>query len=98
MSLRAPYWIGTRQGKTYVLMGYQGIQDKVFRTTPETHEFAIVHAGQKSALGTLLRVDMSPEAILDTLPIEEGDRILLFGLAQPKVEAVRCQKRKKRLL
>lgn len=88
MSLRAPYWIATRRDKTYVLMGYHEIRDKVFQTTPETHDFAIINAGEKSSLGTLLRVDLSPEALLDALPIEEGDRVLLFGLARPRVEVV----------
>ncbi|GAH63457.1 unnamed protein product [marine sediment metagenome] len=70
-------WVSTRKGNLYILTE-QSMGKKVFAMNLDNEEFTIIKQGKKTVLGHLLKVDMSPEALLEGLEIREGDKILLL--------------------
>jgi len=70
-------WVATRRGNLYILTE-QSMSKKVFAMNLDNEEFSIINRGKKTVLGELLKVDMSPEALLEGLEIREGDKILLL--------------------
>jgi len=68
-------WVATRKGDLYILTE-QSMAKKVFAL--DNQEFSIINRGKKTVLGELLKVDMSPEALLEGLDIREGQRLLLL--------------------
>lgn len=73
----ATAWVATRRGNLYILTE-QSMTKKVFAMNLDNEEFSIINRGKKTVLGELLRVDMSPEALLEGLDIREGQSILLL--------------------
>lgn len=73
-----PFWVMTRRGNSLILLEQHGLRDKVFAQNLKTDEFSIIRNGKKVDLGKLLRVDLSPEALLEGVEIREGDKILLL--------------------
>jgi len=70
-------WVATRLGNMLILTEQSTVK-KVFDMDPKSREFSIINRGKKTVLGELLRVDLSPEALLDSIDIREGDKILLL--------------------
>jgi len=70
-------WVATRRDDLFII-AEQSMSKKVFVEDLETHELSIITRGKKTVLGELLRVDMSPEALLEDLDIQEGQRLLLL--------------------
>jgi len=70
-------WVATRKGNLYILTE-QSMTKKVFAQNLDNKEFSIINRGKKTVLGELLKVDMSPEALLEDLDIREGQRLLLL--------------------
>jgi len=70
-------WVATRKGNLYILTE-QSMTKKVFAKNLDNEEFSIINRGRKTVLGELLKVDMSPEALLEDLDIREGQRLLLL--------------------
>jgi len=77
MSEEITMWVATRKGRIVCLSEHEGLQKKVFVRDLITREFSVTRKGQTVNLGILLAVDMSPEALLEGLDIEEGDRLIL---------------------
>jgi len=77
MSEDVTMWVATQKGRSVCLSEHHGLQNKVFVRDLITREFSVVRKGRTLNLGTLLAVDMTPEALLEGLDIEEGDRLLL---------------------
>lgn len=71
-------WVATRKGRRLTISEHHGLQQKVFVRDLATQEVSVIRQGRTVRLGTLLAVDMSPEALLEGLDIEEGDRLLLM--------------------
>ncbi|MBA7659454.1 hypothetical protein ES703_67435 [subsurface metagenome] len=70
-------WVATRKDNLYILTE-QSMAKKVFAMDLGNEQFSIINRGKKTVLGELLRVDMSPEALLEGLDIKEGERLLLL--------------------
>ena len=70
-------WFATRRDNLFII-AEQSIANKVFAMGPGDQDFSIITRGKKTVLGELLRVDMSPEALLEDLDIREGQRLLLL--------------------
>ena len=78
MTGKAPSgWVATRRKNLFLLME-RSIAQKVFAMNRESKEFSIINRGRRTVLGELLRVDLSPEALIEALDIREGDKILLL--------------------
>jgi len=78
-------WVATLLGNTYILTE-QSTRNKVFALNPDNSEFSIFKGGKKTVLGELLRVDASPEALLEDIDIIEGQRLLLLPLGSGAAE------------
>ena len=70
-------WIATRR-KNLFLLTEHSMAKKVFAMNLKNREFSIVNRGKQTILGELLRVDLSPEALVEALDIREGDKVLLL--------------------
>ena len=70
-------WVATRLDNTFILTE-QSMRNKVFALNLDNRQFSIFKGGKKTVLGELIRVDASPEALLEDLNIREGDRLLLL--------------------
>jgi len=70
-------WFAAKRDNMFIL-GERRLRDRVFGLNPATNEFSILRGGKKVVFGQLLKVDMSPEALLEDLDIREGDRLLLL--------------------
>jgi len=70
-------WFAAKRDNMFIL-GERRMRDRVFDLNPATNEFSILRGKKKVVIGKLLKVDMSPEALLEDLDIEEGDRLLLL--------------------
>ena len=73
-----PFWVATKQGNRYILTEHYGMKEKVFSMHLKSQEFSITRKGKTVTLGQLLRVDLSPEALVEGLDIREGDKVLLL--------------------
>ena len=73
-------WVLTRRRTDNLLiMTEQSLRNKVFALNLDNREFSIFKGGAvRIVLGELLRVDMSPEALLEDLDISEGQRLLII--------------------
>lgn len=76
-------WVATRKDNL-IIITEQSMGNKVFVENLETRELIIISRGKKTVLGELLRVDMSPEALLEDLDIREGQRLLLLPALKDK--------------
>lgn len=70
-------WFVARKGNLFIL-AERSMKDKVFSMNLKTNEFSIITKHKVVVMGELLKVDMSPEALLDSIDIREGDKILLL--------------------
>ena len=70
-------WFATRRDDLFII-AEESMSRKVFIMDLDSREFSIFNRGKKTVLGELLRVDMSPEALLEDLDIREGQRLLLL--------------------
>jgi len=69
--------VATRRDNFYILTGELTMFKKLFDINRENGEFSIFHHGKRTGLGKLVGVDLSPEALIESLDIREGDRLLL---------------------
>jgi len=74
---RRTAWVLTRRDNLFILTEQSTVR-KVFDMDKKNRQFTIVKRGKKVVLGELLKVDMSPEALLEDLDIREGQRLLLL--------------------
>ena len=81
-------WVATRRENMYILTEHS-MSEKVFALNLDTEEFSIIRRGKKTVLGELIRVDLSPEALLEGLDIQEGDRLMVI-MAGTRGRAVEC--------
>ena len=70
-------WFATRRNDLFII-AERDMRDKVFALNLDNEEFSIIHGSRKAVFGQLLKVDMSPEALLEGLDIREGQRVLLL--------------------
>lgn len=70
-------WFATRRDNLFII-AERDIKDKVFAMNMDTREFSIIQGKKKAVFGELLKVDMSPEALLEGLDIREGQSLLLL--------------------
>lgn len=78
MTTKAPTaWFAAQRDDLFII-AERNLKDKVFAMNLDTEEFSIVHGRRKAVFGKLLKVDMSPEALLEGLDIREGQRLLLL--------------------
>ena len=80
-------WFATKRDNLFII-AERSIRDKVFAMNTSTKEFSIIQRGRKARFGKMLKVDMSPEALLDGLDIREGDSLLLLPAKQQVFRAV----------
>ena len=76
MSSEQPGWVATRRDNLYLLTKHS-MFTKLFDLDLENRQFSIIKQGRRTVLGELLAVDMSPEALIEGLDIQEGDRLLV---------------------
>ena len=77
MTPQAPTaWFAAQRGDLLIIAEWR-MRDKVFAMSLD-EEFSIIQGSRKAVFGTLLKVDMSPEALLEDLDIREGQRLLLL--------------------
>lgn len=78
MTTEAPVaWFAAKRDNMFIL-GERRMRDRVFDLNLATNEISIFRGDKKVVFGQLLKVDMSPEALLEDLDIREGDRLLLL--------------------
>jgi len=70
-------WFAAQRDDLFII-AERDMRDKVFAMNLDNEEFSIIHGSRKAVFGKLLKVDMSPEALLEDLEIREGDKILLL--------------------
>ena len=70
-------WFATKRDNMFII-AERSMRDKVFAMNTANKEFSIIQGGKKARFGQLLKVDMSPEALLDDLDIREGQSLLLL--------------------
>jgi len=70
-------WFAAQRGDLFII-AERDMRDKVFAMNLDNEEFSIIHGSRKAVFGKLLKVDMSPEALLEDLDIREGQRLLLL--------------------
>lgn len=76
MSSEQPGWVATRRENLYILTEHS-MFTKLFDLDLENRQFSIIKRGRRTVLGELLAVDMSPEALIEGLDIQEGDRLMV---------------------
>ena len=69
-------WVATRRQNLFLLTEHS-MSKKAFAMNLNK-EFSIVNRGKRIVLGELLRVDLSPEALVEALDIREGDKVLVL--------------------
>jgi len=74
-------WFATQRGDLFII-AERNLRDKVFAMNLDNQEFSIIQGSRKAVFGRLLKVDMSPEALLEGLDIREGQRLLLLPAKQ----------------
>ena len=74
---RRTAWFAAQRGDLFII-AERDMRDKVFAMNLDNEEFSIIHGSRKAVFGKLLKVDMSPEALLEDLDIREGQRLLLL--------------------
>ena len=78
MTTEAPVaWFAAKRDNMFIL-GERRLRDRVFDLNQATNELSMLRGEKKVVFGQLLKVDMSPEALLEDLDIKEGDRLLLL--------------------
>ena len=70
-------WFAAQRDDLFII-AERDMRDKVFAMDLDNQEFSIIHGGRKAVFGKLLKVDMSPEALLEDLDIREGQSLLLL--------------------
>jgi len=70
-------WFATKRDNLFII-AERSMRDKVFAMNTASKEFSIIQGGRTARYGQLLKVDMSPEALLDDLDIREGQSLLLL--------------------
>ncbi|GAH89258.1 unnamed protein product, partial [marine sediment metagenome] len=70
-------WFVAQRDDLFII-AERDMRDKVFAMDLDNEEFSIIHGSRKAVFGKLLKVDMSPEALLEDLDIREGQRLLLL--------------------
>ena len=80
-------WFATKRDNLFII-AERSMRDKVFAMNTTSKEFSIIQGGKKAVFGQLLKVDMSPEALLDDLDIREGQSLLLLPAKQQVFRAV----------
>jgi len=70
-------WFAAKRDNLFII-AERSMRDKVFAMNTANKEFSIIKGGRKAIFGQLLKVDMSPEALLEGLDIKEGQRLLLL--------------------
>ena len=74
-------WFATKRDNMFII-AERSMRDKVFAMNTANKEFSIIQGGKKAVFGKLIKVDMSPEALLDGLDIREGQSLLLLPAQQ----------------
>ena len=74
---RRTAWFAAQRDDLFII-AERDMRDKVFALNLDNQEFSIIHGSRKAVFGRLLKVDMSPEALLEGLDIREGQRLLLL--------------------
>ena len=70
-------WFAAQRDDLFII-AERDMRDKVFAMNLDNQEFSIINGNRKAVFGQLLKVDMSPEALLEGLDIQEGQRLLLL--------------------
>ena len=73
-------WFAAQRDDLFII-AERDMRDKVFAMNLDNQEFSIIHGSRKVVFGQLLKVDMSPEALLEGLDIREGQSLLLLPRA-----------------
>lgn len=74
---RRTAWFAARRDDLFII-AERDMRDKVFAMNLDNQEFSIIQGSRKAVFGQLLKVDMSPEALLEGLDIREGQSLLLL--------------------
>ncbi len=74
---RRTAWFVAQRDDLFII-AERDMRDKVFAMNLDNEEFSIIQGSRKAVFGHLLKVDMSPEALLEGLDIREGQRLLLL--------------------
>ena len=80
-TLEPTAWFAAQRDDLFII-AERSMKDKVFAMNLDTQEFSIIQGSRKARFGQLLKVDMSPEALLDDLDIREGQSLLLLPAKQ----------------
>ena len=73
-----PFWVMTRRGNSLILLEHNSQRAKLSTVHAVTREVSVTKGGKRVDLGRFLGVDLSPEALLEGVEIQEGDRLILF--------------------